>query len=274
MSTIVVIGANGMLGYAVSEYFAANGHRVKRVTRQEFDISKDDIQKLEPFLAGASAVVNCSGIVKQKIDDHTVEEVLKVNSIFPINLAKLCDRLKIQCFHITTDCVYSGKKGGYTESDLFDADDLYGMSKNAGDTDLCMTLRTSIIGEEKSHFTSLLSWVKAQKGKTINGYADHLWNGVTTLYLAEIIGNIIESELYQKGIFHIHSNDVVSKYELVTMINEVYGLGIMINRFETGQPCDRSLRSEKSLNALLVNKDLRTQIDELKTFFEQLKGGP
>lgn len=273
MSEIVVIGANGMLGYAVSEYFAANGYSVKRMTRNDFDISKDDISELEPFLAGATAVINCSGIVKQKIADHHIEEILKVNSIFPINLAKLSDKLKVQCFHITTDCVYSGKKGGYTESDLFDAEDVYGMSKNAGDTDLCMTLRTSIIGEEKSHFTSLLSWVKSQKGKTINGYLDHFWNGVTTLYLAEIIRDIIESNLYQKGIFHIHSKEVVSKYELTVMINKVYGLGITINRFETNEPCDRSLRSEKGLSELLVKKDLKTQITELKSFFDIMDRG-
>lgn len=273
MRNIVVIGANGMLGYAVSEYLASAGYRVKRMARNEFDISKDDIATLEPFLAGADAVVNCSGIVKQKMDSYSIEEVLKVNSIFPINLAKLSDRLKVRCFHVTTDCVYSGKKGGYAESDLFDADDVYGMSKNAGDTDLCMTLRTSIIGEEKSHFTSLLSWVKSQKGKTINGYTDHLWNGVTTLYLAEIIRNIIESNLYQKGIFHIHSPEVVSKYELTCMINEAYGLGIRINRFETHEPCDRSLRSEKSLSSLLVKKDLKTQIAELKAFFDTVEKG-
>lgn len=273
MSDIVVIGANGMLGYAVSEYFAANGYSVKRMTRNDFDISKDDISELEPFLAGATAVINCSGIIKQKIADHSIEEILKVNSIFPINLAKLSDKLKVQCFHITTDCVYSGKKGGYTESDLFDAEDVYGMSKNAGDTDLCMTLRTSIIGEEKSHFTSLLSWVKSQKGKTINGYLDHFWNGVTTLYLAEIIHEIIKSNLYQKGIFHIHSKEVVSKYELTVMINKVYGLGIKINRFETNEPCDRSLKSEKGLSGLLVKKDLKTQITELKSFFDIVDRG-
>ncbi len=164
-----------------------------------------------------------------------------------------------------------GKKGGYVESDLFDADDVYGMSKNAGDTDLCMTLRTSIIGEEQTHFTSLLSWVKAQKGKTINGYTDHLWNGVTTLYLAEIIEEIIRSGLYEKGVFHIHSRKVVSKYELTRMIDDAYGLGLTINRFETHAPCDRSLSSEKGLSDRLVKKDLETQITELKTFFDTLK---
>jgi dTDP-4-dehydrorhamnose reductase len=268
MESIAVIGSNGMLGYAVSKYFTSEGYYVKCLTRKDYDISKDDITKLEPLLKDTSVVINCSGIIKQKMDDYSIEEILKVNSIFPINLAKLCEKLSIKCFHITTDCVYSGKKGEYLESDFFDADDVYGMSKNAGDTDLCMTLRTSIIGEEKSNFKSLLSWVKSQKGKTINGYADHYWNGVTTLYLAEIIKNILEMSLYQKGIYHIHSKEVVSKYELTCMINEVYNLDIAINKFYTNKPCNRSLMSEKSLSDLLVIKDLKVQIMELKAFFE------
>jgi dTDP-4-dehydrorhamnose reductase len=272
MKNIIVIGANGMLGYAVSEYFSSSGYSIRRLTRKDFDIAKDDVTRLEHFLNGVDAVINCSGIVKQKIDDYSIEEVLKVNSIFPVNLAKLCEKLNVQCFHITTDCVYSGKKGGYVESDLFDAEDVYGMSKNAGDTDLCMTLRTSIIGEEQAHFTSLLSWVKAQKGKTIDGYTDHLWNGVTTLYLAQLIEEIIRSGLYQKGVFHIHSRNVVSKYELTGLINGVYGLGININPRETHAPCDRSLGSEKGLSDRLVKKDLKTQIIELKTFFDTVRG--
>jgi dTDP-4-dehydrorhamnose reductase len=271
MKNVAVIGSNGMLGYAVSEYFKSQGYPVYCLTRNDFDISKDDILKLGPLFVDVDVVINCSGIIKQRIDSYPIEEILKVNSIFPINLAKLCDKLNIQCFHITTDCVYSGKKGGYIESDFFDADDVYGMSKNAGDTDLCMTLRTSIIGEEKAHFKSLLSWVKSQKGKTINGYSDHIWNGVTTLYLAEIIENIIELNLYQKGVFHIHSQEVVSKYELTNMINEVYCLGITVNQFRTNAPCDRSLLSEKHLSSQLVKKDIKTQLIELKAFFDEIQ---
>jgi len=268
MNKLVVVGANGMLGYAVSRYFESHGYQVKALSRKEFDISRDPIENLGEIIRGYDALINCSGVIKQRINEYSVEEILKVNAIFPVNLAMLCDQLGILCFHVTTDCVYSGKKGVYSESDFFDADDVYGMSKNAGDTNNCMTLRTSIIGEEKNNFKSLLSWVKSQKGKTINGYADHLWNGVTTLYLAEIIEKIIDQNLYEKGIFHIHTKQTLSKYDITNIINDVYGLDIKIQKVNTGAPCDRSLKSEKPLNDLLVTKDLRTQIVEMKNFFE------
>lgn len=270
MKTIAVFGSNGMLGYAVSEYFRSQGYDVKCLTRNDFDIAKDEMDKLEDLISGVDVVINCAGVIVQRIDEYPIEEILKVNAIFPINLAKLCNKKHILCFHITTDCVYSGKKGAYVESDYFDAEDVYGMSKNASDTKECMTLRTSIIGDEKSHFKSLLCWVKSQRGNTINGYVDHYWNGVTTLYLAEIIKNILDLELYEKGIFHIYSKKVVSKYELVKMINEIYDLGIVVNKFETGSLCDHSLKSEFDLSDRLVKKDLKTQINELNLFFERL----
>lgn len=269
MKKLVVIGANGMLGYAVSRYFGSQGYQVEALSRREFDIYRDPIERLAEAIRGRDIVINCAGVIKQRISDYSVEEVLKVNAIFPVNLARLCDRLGILCFHVTTDCVYSGKKGQYSESDFFDADDVYGMSKNAGDTNGCMTLRTSIIGEEKEHFKSLLSWVKSQRGQTVNGYADHLWNGVTTVCLAEVIGKIIDQGLHEKGIFHIHTKQTLSKFDITSLINDVYGLGITVKKFHTGAPCDRSLKSEGPLSDRLVTKDLRTQLVEMRRFFEE-----
>lgn len=269
MKKAVVIGANGMLGYAVSEYFKHKEYSVEPVTRRKFDIAKENIKKLDSMVKSSDFVVNCAGVIIQRIAGTPIEEVLKVNSTFPRNLAKLCNRYDKLCFHVTTDCVYSGKKGKYTESDYFDAEDVYGLSKNAGDITDCMVLRTSFIGEEKNTSRSLLSWVKSQKGKTINGYTNHYWNGVTTLYFAEIIETILKKDLYEKGLFHIFSNDVVSKFELIEIINEIYNWEIKINKFETPELCDRSLASEKKLCKKVVRKSLRTQIEEMKTFFNE-----
>lgn len=266
--TIVVTGSNGMLGYAVSEYFKRQGGMVRPLSRKDFDISKDGMEKLAGIIKGADVVINCAGVIRQRMGEYSIEEVLKVNSIFPVNLARLCESLNIMCFHITTDCVFSGKNGPYSESDFFDAEDTYGMSKNAGDTDKCMTLRTSIIGEEKCNYKSLLSWVISQRSNTVNGYTDHLWNGVTTLYLAEIIEKIIHDNLYQKGIFHIHSKEALSKYEMIRMISRVYDLNVTVTELSTGSPCDRSLKSEKLLNDMLVVKSFEAQLLEMKHFFE------
>ena len=271
MKSVFVIGANGMLGYAVSEYFKRNDYSVESITRKEFDIAKDGIEQLESTVKNVDFVVNCAGIIKPRIAETPIEDILKVNSIFPRNLARLCNKYEKPCFHITTDCVFSGKRGMYTESDYFDAEDVYGLSKCAGDIADCMVLRTSIIGEEKNSSRSLLEWIRSEKGNTVNGFTNHLWNGVTTLYLAEIIENILNLNLYEPGIFHIYSDKIVSKFELLGMVNEIYDLGITINRFETSQSCDRSLSSEKDICKKVVKKSLKAQVEEMKRFFEGIQ---
>ena len=203
MKNSLIIGAKGMLGYAVFRYFENKRYEVMPFTRKEFDIAKDSIEKLDNAVRKCDFLVNCAGVIKPRIAAMSIEDVLKINSIFPRNLAKLCNKYGKYCFHITTDCVYSGKKGKYTELDYFDAEDIYGLSKNAGDISDCMTLRTSIIGEEKDSARSLLSWVKSQESKTIKGFTNHYWNGITTLYFAELVEKILEKSRYEKGIFHI-----------------------------------------------------------------------
>ncbi|HGJ66029.1 TPA: hypothetical protein ENS27_11670, partial [bacterium] len=204
------------------------------------------------------------------IAKNSVEDVLRINSLFPRNLAKLCNAKDIKCFHITTDCVYTGKKGNYSEADFFDADDLYGLSKNAGENKDCMTLRTSIIGEENGNSRSLLEWAKSQAGKEVNGFTNHLWNGVTTLYLAEVIETILVNNLYEKGLFHIHSPNTVNKYELLQIFNRVYRLDLRINPVEAKDAVDRSLSSIYDLTKLVSVKTLEQQITEMQEFFELL----
>ena len=121
MKSVLVIGANGMLGYAASEYFKRSNYYVESITRKEFDIAKDGIEELENIVKNIDFAVNCAGIINKRISEFPIEDVLRVNAIFPRNLAKLCGKYEKLCFHITTDCVFSGKRGMYTESDYFDA---------------------------------------------------------------------------------------------------------------------------------------------------------
>jgi len=271
MEKILIVGSTGMLGYAVSSYFKSRGYDVIEMTRNEFDIANDPMSKFERFLDGVEVVINCAGVIKPTIAKNTLENVLRINSLFPRNLAKACNKRNIKCFHITTDCVYSGKKGKYTEEDYFDAEDLYGLSKNAGETNECMVIRTSIIGEENGNSRSLLEWAKSQAGKEVNGFTNHLWNGVTTLYLAEIIEKILTNNLYQKGIFHIHSPNTVNKYELLKIFNEVYDLKMKINTVEAKEKADRTLSSIYPFSSKICTKMLKQQVEEMREFF-QLKG--
>ena len=271
MKNIVVFGYKGILGYAMSLYFENRGYNVKKVSREEFDIAKDDHSLLFDIIKEDDVVINCAGVIKPRIKEMSIEDVIRVNAIFPKNLSKVTKQKNVKCFHITTDCVYTGSKGRYNEDDLFDADDLYGLSKSAGDNAGCMVLRTSIIGEENNQSRSLLEWAKSQAGKEVNGFTNHLWNGVTTLYLAEVIETILKNDLYEEGLFHIHSPNTVDKFELLNIFNEAYGLNLTVNKFEAGTAVDRSLASKYELTKKTAVKTIEEQAKEMRKFFEGVK---
>jgi dTDP-4-dehydrorhamnose reductase len=264
---VLVVGATGMAGVAVSKYFETQNMQVIRVARKDFDIAKDPFEKFTSLAENVDFVVNCAGVIKPLISQAKPEDVLKVNIVFPQNLAKFCEKRTVPFFHLTTDCVYSGKKGNYQESDYFDAEDVYGMSKNGGEPRNCMTLRTSIIGEERGQGRSLIAWAMSQSCKTVNGFLNHHWNGVTTLCFAQTVHQIIKKGLYKQGVFHIHSPGIVSKFELLHIFNEVYDLKLEINPVEVAESCDRSLGSQFSYSRDLVKKDIKSQVLELRSFF-------
>lgn len=268
MKKVTIFGAKGMLGYAASRYFSNNDYAVREISRAEYDIGKEPFKQVQPLIENSDLVINCAGVIKPRVADHSIEETLRINAIFPRNLANLCAQLSIPCFHITTDCVYSGLKGKYDENDIFDATDVYGMSKNAGETKDCMVLRTSIIGEETAQSRSLLEWVRSSKGKTLNGFLNHKWNGVTTLHLAEVIDNIFKNRAYKAGIFHVFSPEILNKLELVSLIGEIYDLGIQVTPTNAPEACDRSLSSIHELANQYCKKTLAKQLQEMKDFFK------
>lgn len=267
MENILVLGSNGMLGYGVSEYFRRGGYSVINSTKADFDVLKNDFSELEPLVKNLDVVINCIGVIKPMIDKYSQLEVLKINGIFPRNLALLCESQNTPLIHVTTDCAYTGRKGSYNEKDQYDAEDLYGISKNCGDIANCMTLRTSFIGPENGRGRSLLEWAFAQKGKTISGYTNHLWNGVSTVNFARIAEKIILEGLYEKGIFHIFSADTITKLELVSLFNEIFSLSMTINAVEGPEFCDRSLSSIYPLSGKVSVLTVQEQVQELKEFF-------
>ena len=268
--TICVLGSSGMLGYGVITTLRKAHVDVIALSRKEFDIAQEPIGNLQPYLSGCSAVINCAGIIKPQIAKTSIEEVLQVNAVFPRNLAMLSKTNGIQCFHVTTDCVYSGKKGNYNEKDCFDADDIYGMTKLAGESIGSMVLRTSIIGEESGQARSLLAWAFNQKGKEVNGFTDHFWNGVTTTYLADIILRILEHDAYKEGLFHIHSPKRVSKYDLLKIINEVYSLNLTVRSKESGNMIDRTMVSLYEYSKRFVTLEIADQIRDMKNLFQNI----
>ena len=166
--------------------------------------------------------------------------------------------------HVTTDCVFSGKEGKYNEKSIHDEINDYGMSKSLGELCKATIIRTSIIGEEVNNKRSLLEWVKSNSGKEINGYENHYWNGVTCLQLAKIVNEIINTGNYWNGVRHIFSPRSVSKYELVTIINDIYNLKIKINKFKTPESVNKTITS--IYENMFTIPDLQKQIEELNKY--------
>ena len=251
---ILILGSTGMLGSAVSKHFdnLSDFHTIKTVrTRKDnyntntvgFDASLDNLTILAKDF---DYIINCIGIITPHINNNPIESI-KINALFPRELSNFCAENNIKLIHITTDCVFSGYKGKYTETDSHDALDFYGKSKSLGEcTEQAMVLRTSIVGQEENNFVSLLGWAMSKRGQNINGYANHMWNGITTPYYGKICEQIIRDNLHENGLFHIFAKDDVSKYDLLMLFNERFSLNLKIEKYQH-EHIDRTLRTNKKL---------------------------
>lgn len=267
---IIIFGISGMLGKYLYVYLKKY-HQVIGVTRKEIDALTVDITELNAFLKNfqddtPTYVINCVGIIPQRTNLDEVRKFIKVNTLFPHLLACCCQNLNFKMIHVTTDCVFTGLKGDYTETDIHDETNIYGTSKSLGEPKNCCVIRTSIIGEEINNKKSLLEWVLSQNHGEINGYVNHIWNGVTCLQLAKIIDFMIYHEFFWDGVRHIYSPNKVSKYELIQKIIEIYQLDIKINKFST-LVIDKSLVSiYPQLPATIIPPDIGVQLLEQKNF--------
>lgn len=227
---IYIFGSTGMLGRYVYDILNKK-YQVKCITRKDFDIINDNFFKLENIminLQNEDIVINCSGIIPQKVEYKQYKQYIRVNTLFPHKLNEICEKYNSKLIHITTDCVYNGKNGNYTTNSIHDSETIYGISKSLGEPENSTIIRTSIIGEEISNKKSLLEWVLSNKNKTIQGYTNHYWNGITCLTLSKIIEYMIENNIFWKGVKNIFSPEIVSKYDLCSYINELYELNIKI----------------------------------------------
>jgi len=263
---IFVLGSTGMLGNVVLKHFQNKGYNVSGTFRDKkfedqnlvyFDALNPDFAILD----GYDYILNCIGIIKPFMNKNMADSIF-INSIFPRKLANYCEAKNIKLIHITTDCVFSGKEGRYDEDSLHDCLDEYGKSKSLGEPNNCMVIRTSIIGEEIHKNASLISWVKSMKGKQVNGFKNHFWNGVTTKHYAEICDEIIKNGYHENGLFIVHSN-IINKFELLNLLNNKYLLNLTINEFEDKTTVDRTLISKKQLMNKIKIKTLEQQIEEL-----------
>jgi dTDP-4-dehydrorhamnose reductase len=193
----------------------------------------------------AKVVLNCIGIVKQRAAATDPILSIAINSLFPHQLAQLIAARGAKLIHFSTDCVFSGRHGNYVEDDLPDPVDLYGRSKLLGElpTPGTLTLRMSVIGRELRGHLGLIDWFLSQRERPVKGYAGALYTGLTTIATADLIAQLIRAHPTLEGVWHV-SGDPISKFDLLQMVNRVYGLGWEIAR-DKSFFCDRRLDSSR-----------------------------
>tara|TARA_R110002049_G_scaffold10396_3_gene51196 strand:+ start:569 stop:1396 length:828 start_codon:yes stop_codon:yes gene_type:complete len=265
--TVMILGSTGMLGRYMSKYLQESFDiiNITRANLNAEDANKDQILNLiNSKVKKPDVIINCIGMIKPQIDRGTTTQAIKVNSLFPHLLAEAAESISTPLIHITTDCIYSGKKiGTYDETDLVDVTDIYGLTKSLGEPLNCTVIRTSIIGEEVNQARSLIEWVKSEDGNTVNGFTDHWWNGVTCFQLAKITEEIIDTNNFWSGTRHVFSSSV-SKDQLVAMIADALGVVITVNPVTAPSPCNRQLSSIHKLPFDIPS--LSEQLKQLRGF--------
>ncbi len=217
----------------------------RKKTFENIDVGNIDsietiVKKIQP-----DVILNAVGIIKQVNDSKDIIKTLNINALFPHQLEEIANNYNVRLICISTDCVFDGKKGSYTEDDVPDADDLYGKSKNLGEvvSQNCLTIRTSIIGRELQTKHSLVEWFLSNEGEKVKGFNNAIYSGFPTIYLAEVLENIILNFKNLSGLYHI-SSEPINKFELLQLIKEAYKIDIEIEEFEDFR-IDRSLNSSK-----------------------------
>lgn len=254
----LIVGGDGMLGHQLLQSWQAR-HDVRVTLRNPlshyrsfglfrtdnaFDgVDVQDTGRLLKVLTDfrPQAVVNAAGIIKQRPAAHDHLASLEVNALFPHRLRMLCDAIGARMVHLSTDCVFNGRRGGYREQDPADAEDLYGLSKYLGEVadSPCVTLRTSIIGLELKTKSSLIEWFLAQRG-VVKGFTRAIYTGFTTAEMARVIERVVvdQPELY--GVWQVAS-DPISKHELLCKLSNYLGRHDVLIEPNEGFACDRRL---------------------------------
>lgn len=255
---ILIFGVSGMLGSTLIRYFSkekgfevfGTARSLSSVSSLEpeikkkifFDVDANNFDSIEDVFSNIlpELVINCVGLVKQLYESNDPVAILPINSIFPHRLAKLCGEKGVRLVHISTDCVFSGRKGMYKESDFADAQDLYGVSKRLGElsNSNSITLRTSILGHELNSNKSLVEWFLSQDGP-IKGFKNAYFSGLPCVEIARIIKDHVIPNPRLSGLYHVSANPI-NKYDLLNLIAATYKKNIFIEE-DLDLKIDRSL---------------------------------
>ena len=267
MARILVLGVTGMLGNAVFNVFFSDArHETWGTLRSAsglrhfaqasharlacgVDVLDQDALTAVMARVRPEVVINCVGLIKQLADAKDPLTALPINAMLPHRLAQLCVLSGARLIHVSTDCVFSGRKGMYLESDLSDAEDLYGKSKYIGelhDLPHAITLRTSIIGHELGSSYALVDWFLSQQG-SVKGFTQALFSGLPTVELARVMKDFVIPHPQLNGLYHVAA-EPIDKFRLLTLVAAQYGKSIEI-RQDDALVIDRSLNGSRFAEA-------------------------
>lgn len=269
---ILVLGANGMAGHLIANYFSEAGHEVVAFSRKPFAGCRNIVGEIMNFnqlestikYENPDAIINAVGILNKDADEHRSQAVM-LNSYLPHFLADITRTTNIRIIHMSTDCVFSGKTGSYRENDLTDGKTFYDRSKALGELNNSkdLTFRTSIIGPDiNENGIGLFNWFMKQEGQIL-GFQRAIWTGVTTLTLAKAMEKALQQNL--KGLYHLVNNQPISKYDLLLLFSKVFGANHSIVIPDAHVQVNKSLVNTRSDFDFIV-PSYETMIEEMKNW--------
>jgi dTDP-4-dehydrorhamnose reductase len=239
MKKVLILGATGLIGHQVylrlkqnNNYNIVHMAHIRQLNHSTilFDARDEHAFEKKIIEVNPDVIVNCMGVLITEARRNP-EHAIFLNAYMPHRLKNIANLLHAKLIHISTDCVFSGKKGSYTETDLKDADDIYGRAKALGEVtdEPHLTLRTSVVGPELKEGEELFHWFMRQDG-IIQGYTKALWSGVTTLELAKAVEWAICSDIH--GLYHVTNGMPISKYDLLMLFKKHTHKDIEIEKVE------------------------------------------
>jgi dTDP-4-dehydrorhamnose reductase len=279
---LLILGVSGLIGHKLLQELSVD-HEVfgtLHKTKEHYNnlalfaestiIDGIDVLNFEKLTCVLQAtdpdvVLNCVGITKRKISDNNTLEVIETNAVFPHKLAKWAKKNNKRVIHFSTDCVFNGKEGNYTEESLTTAEDLYGRTKALGEIryDNTLTIRSSFIGQELFDRIELLDWVLAQDGKQIKGFKNALYSGVSTNFMAKTVNDIITNYPKLNSIYQLAPEVPISKYDLISLAKKAYGLDIDITP-------ETDYIHRPTLNATKLKNEIGIKVPSWEEMMEEL----
>lgn len=274
---ILVLGATGMAGHMITQYLRSQGHDVETAARQakssfcDHCFQADDVNSVNELIkkidSNVDYIVNCVGLLVQDCQNRP-DLASIVNSWFPQYLAHQLKNHPGQIIHISTDCVFDGRRGQYIETDPPTEQNYYGRSKSLGEitNNKDLTVRCSIIGPEIKIGTGLMDWFLHRSSNYVSGWVNAYWNGITTLQLAKCINSYINDQQRIVGLYHLADNHCrISKYNLLMLINQIYECHKVIDPIHLDHNIDKTIFDTRQRRNWAI-PDLATQLTELKSF--------